>query len=299
MKEITEETERPDDNPLRPPDVREEISAIRETLSHTQSELTRLRRRVDRLQANAESYARRGILLWIATVLASIGLIAALWYGGVAQSSFASQSPSQSPATPGRSSIDKIETATPTDNTEIRETSESGAIPPSPSEPIANPPNDNKLPSTSQNVDDAKPSNEIQKPKPDPLLPAQNASGISTKTSAASDPEQRSNSAATRGRIFSDSINRTRVDFRLPNNHTQEVSPGIFLTVRSTNVELQQIDGWLQVAEDGKTVWLRNQSAEKVVTFATKRDARNRGLVFTRIEKQGVSGYVLIPATIG
>ena len=76
-----------------------------------------------------------------------------------------------------------------------------------------------------------------------------------------------------------------------------EVAPGIFLTVRDTDVERQQINGWLQISEDGRTVWLRDQSARKVMIFATTHDERSHELVFTRVGKQGVAGYLLIPVT--
>jgi hypothetical protein len=99
--------------------------------------------------------------------------------------------------------------------------------------------------------------------------------------------------------LLADTVNRNRIDFEVSRNRTEEVAPGIFLTVRDTNVDRQQINGWLQVAEDGRTVWFRDQGAQKVMTFTTKRDERSHELVFTHVSKQGVAGYLLIPTTTG
>jgi septal ring factor EnvC (AmiA/AmiB activator) len=107
------------------------------------------------------------------------------------------------------------------------------------------------------------------------------------------------NSSSSTVHLLADAVNRNRIDFEVSRNRTEEVAPGIFLTVRDVNVGRQQIDGWLQISEDGRTVWFRDQGAQKIMTFTTKRDERTHELVFTHVGKQGVAGYLLIPTTTG
>jgi chromosome segregation ATPase len=107
------------------------------------------------------------------------------------------------------------------------------------------------------------------------------------------------NSSSAAVQLLADAVNRNRIDFEVSRNKTEEVAPGIFLTVRETNVDRQQINGWLQISEDGRTVWFRDQGAQKVMTFTTKHDERSHELVFTHVGKQGVAGYLLIPMTTG
>jgi len=88
---------------------------------------------------------------------------------------------------------------------------------------------------------------------------------------------------------------RTRVDFEVLRNKTEEVAPGIYLTIRSADVDRQRIDGWIQIADEGRMVFLRDQGTQSATSFTTKHDARSRDLVITHIDKSGIAGYVLIP----
>jgi hypothetical protein len=115
------------------------------------------------------------------------------------------------------------------------------------------------------------------------------------RTGVISGLDRKVNSNSSELHSLSDSVNRDRVDFEVTSNQTEEVAPGIFLTVRNTDVERQRINGWLQIAEDGRTVWIREQGAQKVMAFNTRNDSRSCELVFTHIGKNGVAGYMLIP----
>jgi len=115
------------------------------------------------------------------------------------------------------------------------------------------------------------------------------------RTGSISSIDRKLNSNSSELHLLSDSVNRDRVDFEVVHNQTEEVAPGIFLTVRDTDVEHQRINGWLQIAEDGRTVVIRDQGAQKVMAFNTRGDSRSRELVFTFIGKNGVAGYMLIP----
>jgi chromosome segregation ATPase len=99
----------------------------------------------------------------------------------------------------------------------------------------------------------------------------------------------------TRVDTLSYQVDRQRVDFNLPKGKTEEVAENIFLTVKETDVKGQRVNGWLQIAKDGRIIWLRGEGAQHPVAFSSAEDERLYQLVFTRVNKTGVSGYVLVP----
>src|SRR5262249_31737950 len=94
---------------------------------------------------------------------------------------------------------------------------------------------------------------------------------------------------------LNDQVDRKRVAFALPNNQTKEIAPGIYVTVKSTNVGHQQVDGWMQLAAEGRIVWIRGLNAQNPLTFVTRGDNRPQALVFTHIGSKETVGYVLVP----
>ena len=96
---------------------------------------------------------------------------------------------------------------------------------------------------------------------------------------------------------LSNEVDRERTPFELRNGQTQNISSGIYLTVSHTDVAHQKVDGWMQLADEGRIVWIRALPAQEAVTFVTRNDNRTHELVFTTIQPNGVSGYVLLPAS--
>jgi len=94
----------------------------------------------------------------------------------------------------------------------------------------------------------------------------------------------------------SDHLSRQRTDFEISKNRTEQVAPGAYLTVRQVDVRKQNVDGWLQLANEGRIVWIHGQGAQRPITFVTQQEQREHELVFTRIGTDSVAGYVLVPA---
>jgi len=90
-------------------------------------------------------------------------------------------------------------------------------------------------------------------------------------------------------------IERQRIDFELPVNRAVELLPGINLTVSHTQVSHQRVDGWLNLASDGRILWVRGQYIQEPLSFYSKRDSRDYELVFTLVKDRGVAGYLLAP----
>jgi hypothetical protein len=93
-------------------------------------------------------------------------------------------------------------------------------------------------------------------------------------------------------------VGRKRIDFELKDGHTQQVVDGIYVTVKKTDVERQRVDGWVQIARDGRFVWLHGQGAQNPIDFSSRADARPYQLVFTQVgRRENAKGYVLVPMT--
>ena len=94
---------------------------------------------------------------------------------------------------------------------------------------------------------------------------------------------------------LNDKIERDPATFELSNNKTQQVAPGIYVTVKHTDVTHQKVDGWMQLADEGRIVPIRNLGTLQLFPFLTRSDDRSYELVFTGVKKNGATGYVLVP----
>jgi len=90
-------------------------------------------------------------------------------------------------------------------------------------------------------------------------------------------------------------VNRRRIDFEVSENHTTELAPGIALTVLKTNVSYQSFDGFLSLTDEGKTVWLSRAGISKAVSFYPQPDDPHYDLVVTKIGRDGIVGYLMVP----
>jgi hypothetical protein len=94
---------------------------------------------------------------------------------------------------------------------------------------------------------------------------------------------------------ISNRLERQHVGFEVPQDRESEVSPGLFLTVKHANVQKQQIDGWLYVKDERRTLWLANEGVLKPITVYGTGDQPTREVVITRVTSSGAVGYVVLP----
>jgi cell division protein FtsB len=110
--------------------------------------------------------------------------------------------------------------------------------------------------------------------------------------------DQKMTSQQTSLDSLSSRMERKRIDFDLPRRQTEEIVPGIYLTVRRTDAGKQEIDGTLQLAAESQTLAIRGQGIQKPVVFYTGTDPRPIELVLTQVTKDGVLGYVMMPGPV-
>lgn len=90
-------------------------------------------------------------------------------------------------------------------------------------------------------------------------------------------------------------LDRDRVDFEIHEDHVSEVAPGVFLTIKDTNVHRQQINGWVYVQSEHRVVYLKNHGLLEPITVYGVFDKQAREIVITRVRKSDAIGYVLSP----
>ena len=94
---------------------------------------------------------------------------------------------------------------------------------------------------------------------------------------------------------LNDEVEREPHTFDLSTSRTRQVAPGIYVTVSHTDVAHQRVDGWVQLSDEGRIVWIRQLGAERAFPFFIRSDNRAYQLVFTSVLKNGATGYVLVP----
>ncbi len=89
---------------------------------------------------------------------------------------------------------------------------------------------------------------------------------------------------------------RPRERFEVSRGKTQQIGPGIFLHVSGVNPRYRRYHGWLQLVNDGKILWLRDQSVLQTVAFYAGEKGLRHDLIVTALTGGGVSGYVVFPS---
>ncbi len=85
-----------------------------------------------------------------------------------------------------------------------------------------------------------------------------------------------------------------RVSFHVARNHSQQLTRGISLGVTATDASHQQMNGWMWLMPDRRTVWLRDRGTQDPLVFHVYEEGRRHELVITRIGPDSVTGYLVL-----
>jgi hypothetical protein len=88
----------------------------------------------------------------------------------------------------------------------------------------------------------------------------------------------------------------TRRDFEVSEDQAREVIPGVHMTISHTDVEHQQVSGWLYLQNEHRVLWLKNHGLLRPITVYGVDDNKPRDIVLTRVHNNDAVGYVLTAA---
>jgi DNA repair exonuclease SbcCD ATPase subunit len=91
-------------------------------------------------------------------------------------------------------------------------------------------------------------------------------------------------------------LHRDKVSFEVAKNSPSELAPGVTLTVLKTDVSHQRFRGYISLTNEGKTLWLNNLNAKEAVDLYAQQFSHPYSLIVTTVSKDGVVGYLLLPA---
>ncbi len=90
-------------------------------------------------------------------------------------------------------------------------------------------------------------------------------------------------------------LSTDQVDFEIEKNHEQELVPGVSLHLTKTDIRHQRYQGWLWLAANRRTIWVRGQGIQRPVVFYPTPGGEAYELVITRVNQKDATGYLLIP----
>jgi hypothetical protein len=94
---------------------------------------------------------------------------------------------------------------------------------------------------------------------------------------------------------LSSQVTVRKIPFEATKDNGRDVGDGISVNIESIDPEYHRVSGWIWIASDRRTIWLRDQDAQKPVIFYGNKDGEKRELVFTNIAANFVTGYLLVP----
>jgi sortase A len=85
-----------------------------------------------------------------------------------------------------------------------------------------------------------------------------------------------------------------RIGFSIPVHHSRELAPGISLGISGADVAAQDVNGWMWLMPDRRTIWLKSQRTNDPVVFYSEQGGKRREVFITGIGEDSVTGYLLL-----
>lgn len=90
--------------------------------------------------------------------------------------------------------------------------------------------------------------------------------------------------------------NRPRGRFEAGVGRTVEIAPKVLLHITKVDPRYRRWSGHIQLVDEGKFVWLRDQSASQTVPFYAGKSALRYDLITTGLTEGGIAGYLVLPS---
>ena len=83
----------------------------------------------------------------------------------------------------------------------------------------------------------------------------------------------------------------TRHDFELSQGQARELAPGVLVTINHTNVDRQQVSGWVYLQNEHRVLWLKNHGLLQPLTIYNADGKQQQDIVFTSVHDNDAVGY--------
>ena len=94
---------------------------------------------------------------------------------------------------------------------------------------------------------------------------------------------------------MSNQVDRDRREFEIYQDRALEVAPGILLSMKETNVERQEINGWVYLQNERRFLYLKNQGLLRPITVWSIQEQQAHDIVLTKVREKDALGFVLSP----
>ena len=94
---------------------------------------------------------------------------------------------------------------------------------------------------------------------------------------------------------LNDALSTSQINFLAEKNHDTQDAQGISLHLTGTDQTHQRFRGWIWIEGSRNRIWVRNHPSSLPVVFFPKADATAYKLVVTKVNREDVSGYLLVP----
>jgi sortase A len=81
--------------------------------------------------------------------------------------------------------------------------------------------------------------------------------------------------------------------FQLEQHRSTQLASGIWMGIDHADADNQQVNGWLWIMPDRRTVWLRDQAVEEPFIFF--QHGERRELLIANVTGNSVTGYLVVP----
>ena len=85
-----------------------------------------------------------------------------------------------------------------------------------------------------------------------------------------------------------------KIGFSIPLHHSRELAPGISLGINDADVAQQNVNGWMWLTPEHRTIWLKSQGTKNPVVFYSELGGKRREVFITGIGRDFVTGYLLL-----
>jgi len=92
-----------------------------------------------------------------------------------------------------------------------------------------------------------------------------------------------------------DQLAMDKVPFQASKGQDHELASGVSLHITRTSASRGQFDGWMALQPGQPSIAFHHQSIQEPLVFYGPQDGKRRELVITSVDRNSVSGYLLIP----